>query len=143
MPSPTPTARPATDLSVADSVASTQPLKPGKRIRLVKVVAKNEEPQAASAVRGPGNQSWIKGVHTQCYLNNQRLTGEDKDLNCTFRTRTTEKKAVVKVTPHCSRGLKVRAKIVARAPGSRRTSWKRTWRVESKPPITCALHANG
>ena len=138
-PTPSPSPQPVTDLVVKDAVGKGTALQPGKKTRLVKAVASRSTQNLSSAK----DQSWIRKVRTRCSLQGRNLTGKDKRANCRFVTRTTKKKVAVTVTPKCSVGLKVHVRILARAPGSSRTTWQRTWRVGNRPRTTCALHANG
>jgi len=129
-----------TELVIKDSLGKKKKLKPGKKVRLVKTKATTTE---VDSVNSAAAERWIKKVRTQCLLDGTKLKGKAKRSSCTIDTKRSAKKAVVKATPHCSVGLKIRTKIVAKAPGATRDVWKRTWKVRNSPRSSCAIHANG
>jgi hypothetical protein len=108
------------------AIAKRKKLKPGQRQRAVRLVVKNSQ----------GKKS-IKKVRTQCRLDGERLQGRDKRKACAVTVKRNRRKAVVRVKPKCSVQLKVRVRIVAKAPGAERKVWKRTWGVKNKPRIEC------
>ena len=136
-PTPTPTPTPTTNLVIKDSEPASQRLVPQERTRVVKAVA------AAGGLGTASQSQLIKRVRTQCFLRGKQLRGAAKALNCVVKTKTTGSKAVVKVTPQCSVGLRIRTTIVAKAPGAQRAVWKRSWGVKNDPRLPCALHGNG
>ena len=143
---PTPTPKPSpqpkldTELTV-NARAKSGALLPDRQTRIV---------------RSTRTDGTIKKVTVHCFLQGQRLRGVDARAICGMErsrmsksvARTTplvlaDRSVTISVQPACTIGLKVRVKIVAKAPGKDQTSWKRSWIVKNVPPIHCAVTATG
>lgn len=112
---------------IKKAAAKGTKLSPGVKARLVKATTNGK----------------MKQVRTTCSVRGQKLKGKDKRANCLITTKKQAKKAVVKATPLCSVGLKITTRIVAKAAGAERETWKRTWKVSNDPHTTCTLPGNG
>jgi hypothetical protein len=128
-----------TELDIRHEAKKLRP----KRTRLVKAYAITTTKLAKQSTRAANKKSWIKKVSTTCQVNGNKITGKNKRAICGLTTTTKKRTAVVKSHPTCTVGVKVRVKIVAKAPGAKKTRWKNTWKVQDKPRTVCKLRANG
>lgn len=87
----------------------------------------------------------IKKVKTNCYVGGHKVTGKQAKKVCRIKIRIKKSNtnAVVKVTPKCSVGVKVKSKVVAKASGAPRAIWHRTWKIKKKPRVVCSLYGKG
>lgn len=53
------------------------------------------------------------------------------------------KKLRITVTPRCSTGLRVRVAVTAKAPGAKRKTFTRSYRVDNTPPVKCRIKGTG
>ena len=57
--------------------------------------------------------------------------------------KVSKKKLRIKVTPMCSTGLTVHAKVTAKKAGAAKATWTRKWRVDNTPPVKCRIRGTG
>ena len=137
---PNPKKKTITELDIRHEAKKLHP----KRTRLVKARAITTSTTALTSTSATAKKkSWIKKVSTTCQVNGNKLTGKNKRAICGITTTTTKRTAVVKSHPTCTVGVKVRVKIVAKAPDAKKTRWKNTWKVHNTPRTVCTLQANG
>lgn len=111
----------------------------------------NSSAGTSTLVTGTSTPGEIKAVATECVLNGQELTGTTAQDTCGLKVRggTTQaaaerKRTKLRVTaaPTCNRALRVRVRIVAKAPGQRPFTWVHTWSVAGNSEV-CPTRANG
>ena len=120
--------------------------RPGKtqlRVKALKKAKKLEPTSRSKIVRSAWTDGRIKWAKTHCYLNGNKLRGDNAVAVCRIKTKQSRGNVRAWVKPKCSVGLKVKTVIVAKAVGQDRTRWHRTWTVKSKPRTICALNGNG
>ena len=106
--------------------AKSKRLKVGKRTRIVRDIETN---------------GTLKRLTVSCYFQGHKLTGKQKRSICP--TTKNKRRGVAKAEPQCSTQLRINVRIVAKADGQRRATWKRNWRVKQRPPVVCSLDGNG
>ncbi len=150
-PSASPTPGPTTSPTPTPSVDTGLVVKAkpkGKRMTL------DEPNKLVSWARSSGP---LVAVRAWCELNGNRLPNRLSQQLCgitiergataatTDVTAQAMTKRKVKVTaqPQCSQGLSIHAVIVAKQSGHARAEWKRTWRADNNPRVTCSVTGTG
>ncbi len=118
-PTPTPTPTPTKIRLVVKSPSGSDELRVGKMSKVV------------SGIRANGKVH----ITAKCTVKGQRV----KRI-CDIKIQ--KRKGHVYVTPSCNDHVRVHVKIVATKADKRKT-WKRHWKVEKKPVVTCSANANG
>jgi hypothetical protein len=103
-------------------------LPPLKKVTVVKKVT----PAPTQTTPAPTTPTKVK---TKCFLYGEKLTGKNKRINCKTAIKPSGK---VRVTAHCSDGLKIR--VIVKTTD---TKWKRTWKVKNQRKLQCSVIGNG
>lgn len=95
--------------------------------------------RTSGTVTGVGAWCEVRGVRLPRPLQ-ARMCGIRVDRGAASTVRSNATRAIrVTARPTCSTGLVIRVRISARAAGATRTTWARSWRVSSSPPVPCRI----
>ena len=122
VPAPTPS---GTQLDVT-ARSKAKKLSVGKKTKIVRDISSNGK---------------LKKLKVNCYFQGQKMSGEQKRSVC--RIWLNAGKGVVKARPECSTKMRIQVRIVAKATGEPKATWKRKWRVKRTPRTVCSLNGNG
>lgn len=87
----------------------------------------------------------------RCDLRGQRLPRRLAQRLChltvtvpdTSATAVTRKRVRITAAPVCNTRLRLHATVTAKKPGATRTTWTRTWRLDTTPRVPCRIRATG
>lgn len=92
----------------------------------------------ASAVVGQARTGGrIATAAAVCAVDGEQVSKKKAKRVCTIKITKKPKKATITVTPRCSSGLTVTARVAATKKGHRTTRWTRTWKVKANPRTDC------
>lgn len=109
-------------------------------------------------VRSARTNGTILAARVTCSLKGSQLPPRLRDRLCAPKvsgataagasseltaSQVRRKKLRITVKPRCSTGLRVRVFIAAKAPGAKRKTFTRSYRVDNTPPVKCRIKGTG